>query len=116
MVAADNAIVFEDISSERTTWRSIMRREYRRGNTLSLCMLDLHPGVYRSSRRAIQGLWRITQGLVFLVLVPFGGRWDLPRAVHRICFGAGLLTGLAGLRYEQYAHGQSNLARVHSRV
>ena len=116
MVSADDALVFEDISPERTSWRWIMRREYRRGNTLSLCMLDLHPGVYRRSRRAGQGVYRIAQGVVLLALVPLGEQWDLPRAVHRLCLGAGLLTGLIGLRYEQYIHGQYNLARVHSRV
>jgi succinoglycan biosynthesis protein ExoM len=113
MVSADDAIVFEDIPSERTTWRSIMRREYRRGNTLSLCMLDLHPSLIRRVRRTGQGVYRILQGLGLFLLVPVAGRANIYRAAHRLCLGAGLLTGLLGLRYEQYMHEHPNLAKVH---
>ncbi|HEV7527222.1 MAG TPA: glycosyltransferase [Acidimicrobiia bacterium] len=117
MVSADDAVVFEDIPEERTSWRWIMRREYRRGNTLSLCMRDLHPGVYRRLRRAVQSAYRIVQGVALLTLVPFGGRCALARAAHRLCLGAGLLTGLLGFRYEHYVHEhRHNLARVHSRI
>ncbi len=117
MVSADDAIVFEDIPAERTTWRSIMRREYRRGNTLSLCMLDLHPGWYRRTRRALQGVYRIAQGAGLLILVPLAGRGNLYRSAHRVALGAGLLSGLAGLRYEQYVHEQyQHLRNVHSRT
>ena len=106
MVSADDAIVFEDTPSERTTLRSIMLREYRRGNTLSLCMLDLHPSLARRVRRVGQGVYRLLQGLGFLLLAPVEGRNNVYRAVHRMCLGAGLLTGLLGLRYEQYMHEQ----------
>ncbi|HEV2641871.1 MAG TPA: glycosyltransferase [Candidatus Elarobacter sp.] len=113
MVSADDAIVFEDTPADRTTWRSIMRREYRRGNTLSLCMLDLHPTTIRRVRRIGQGLYRFAQGLGLLVLIPVAGRQNFYRAVHRMCLGAGLLTGLLGLRYEQYMHERPDLAKVH---
>jgi succinoglycan biosynthesis protein ExoM len=113
MVSADDAIVFEDTPSERTTWRSIMRREYRRGNTLSLCMLDLHPSLIRRVRRVGQGVYRLLQGLGLLLLVPVVGRGNFYRGVHRLCLGAGLLTGLLGLRYESYMHERPNLAKVH---
>lgn len=113
MVSADDAIVFEDTPSERTTWRSIMRREYRRGNTLSLCMLDLHPSGIRRVRRVGQGFYRLLQGFGLLVLVPVVGRGNFYKGVHRLCFGAGLLTGLLGLRYEQYMHEHPDLNKVH---
>ncbi len=113
MVSADDAIVFEDTPADRTTWRSIMRREYRRGNTLSLCMLDLHPSLIRRVRRLVQGVYRILQGVGLFLLVPVAGRGNAYRAVHRMCLGAGMLTGLIGLRYEQYMHEQPNLDKVH---
>jgi succinoglycan biosynthesis protein ExoM len=113
MVSADDAIVFEDTPADRTTWRSIMRREYRRGNTLSLCMLDLHPSLIRRVRRVGQGGYRLLQGLGLVLLVPVAGRGYAYRAVHRMCLGAGLLTGLFGLRYEQYMHERPDLDKVH---
>ena len=104
IVSADDAVVFERIPPERTRWHWIMRREYRRGNTLSLCMRDLHPGLDRRARRIGQGLLRIVQGLLLLAGAPFRRGFDLAPGIHRMCFGFGLLTGLFGYRYEQYEH------------
>ena len=42
IVWADDAVVHETIPASRLSARWLLMREYRRGNTLSLCLRDLH--------------------------------------------------------------------------
>ena len=51
IVWADDAIVHEIVPASRVNARWLLRREYRRGNTLSLCLRDLQDSPWRRIRR-----------------------------------------------------------------
>lgn len=108
IVWADEAWVSESVPASRVRVRWLLQREYRRGNTLSLCLLDLTDSLWRRVRRLANGLLRIAQGLVLLVVGVFRGRCHQVRALQRISFGAGLLSGLVGVTYLEYrtTHGR----------
>ena len=102
IVWADEARVVESVPDQRMTTSWLVRREYRRGNTLSLCLRDLRGSPLRYARRVAQGAFRIVQGLALLAGALLGGRAAAVRGLQRIAFGLGLVTGLAGLRYDEY--------------
>jgi succinoglycan biosynthesis protein ExoM len=102
---ADRAVVTETFPSERVSWRWLMAREYRRGNTLSLCLLDLTNSRRRRARRAAHGMLRIAKGFIATAASIGGGRASLLRAGREIALGSGMLTGLVGARFAPYRHG-----------
>jgi succinoglycan biosynthesis protein ExoM len=102
IVWADEATVVETIPASRVDVGWLVRREYRRGNTLSLCLRDLVDSPLRRLRRAGQGLFRIVQGVTVLASAVARGRAAAVRGIQRVAFGVGLLTGLAGVRYDEY--------------
>ena len=108
IVWADDAVVTEAVPATRVRPSWLLRREYRRGNTLSLCLRDLQDSWPRRIRRAAQGAFRIAEGVVLTASGLTRGRAGVIRGLQRVCFGAGLLTGLAGLRYDEYrtTHGR----------
>ncbi len=119
MVSADDAIVFEDIPAERTTWRvdhapRVPPREHAEP-------LHARPAPRLSppaARAPAQGVYRIAAGPRALAArTARRVATTSYRAVHRMCLGAGLLTRARGLRYEQYMHEQTEHFRgVHSRT
>jgi glycosyltransferase involved in cell wall biosynthesis len=108
IVWADDAPVQETVPVSRVEVRWLVRREYRRGNTLSLCLRELRDSPMRRVRRVGQAAYRIGQGAVLLATAVVRGKPAAVAGVQRIAFGAGLLTGLAGVRYEEYreVHGR----------
>ncbi len=103
IVWADDAIVQESVPVSRMDARWQLRREYRRGNTLSLCLRDLQDTPWRRIRRVGLGVVSILRGSVEVLVALFRGRAAVIGALGRIMFGAGLLTGLVGVRYDEYA-------------
>jgi hypothetical protein len=85
-----------------------VKREYRRGNTLSICLRDLMDSPGRRARRAAQGVLRLVQGGLLLLAAPVRGRAGAVQALQRVALGAGLLSGLFGVRYDEYqvVHGR----------
>jgi glycosyltransferase involved in cell wall biosynthesis len=94
IVWADDALVTEKIPPSRLNLRWMLKREYRRGNTLSVCLRDLYDSPLRRARRAGQGLLRIVQGTGILLRASVRGRAAAAKGLLRIAFGAGLLSGL----------------------
>jgi len=100
---ADNAVVNEFFPKSRTTARWILQRGFRLGNSASSVRLDLQPGWRTYVRLLILGCVRIAKGLFFLPLTwPFGRQHPVTYLRH-MCYGAGMLAGLHGVRYEEYA-------------
>jgi GT2 family glycosyltransferase len=108
IVWADEAVVTEEVPTSRVNTRWLLRRSYRMGNTLSLCLRDLADSPARRVRRAVNGIWKIVSGLLQVALAIGRGRAALVLALQRITYGAGLLSGLVGVRFEEYrtTHGR----------
>jgi hypothetical protein len=102
MVWADHALVTETIPPSRVTVAWLLRRQYRRGNTQTLCTIDLRGTAVRRLRKAVLGTLKILQGMLMVPLAIVQGRVGLVRALQLVCYGAGILAGLAGRRYEEY--------------
>lgn len=108
IVWADDAVVVEDVPPTRVDTRWLMRREFRRGNTLSLCLRGLEDSWPRRAKRVGAGLAQIVRGAVEVPVGAFRGRHAVVAGLQRIWFGAGLLSGLTGHVYQEYTtiHGR----------
>ncbi len=100
---SDRAVVDEYVPPSRVDVRWLMRREYRRGNTLSLCLRALEDTPLRRARRAGQGVFRIVQGVLILASGAVRGRAAAVQGLQRIWFGGGLISGLTGHVYQEYS-------------
>lgn len=104
---ADDAVVTDLVPVDRVNTRWLLRREYRRGNTLSVCLRDLTDTWPRRLRRVAQAGLRALQGTAILASAVVGGRAAAVRGLRRIAFGAGLLTGLTNRPFEEYRAARS---------
>jgi glycosyltransferase involved in cell wall biosynthesis len=102
IVWADEARVLEWAPASRMTVPWLLRREFRRGNTLSLCLRSLEDSPRRRARRAGNGLAKIVQGTGIALVGVVAGRHRRVRGLQRIWFGAGLIAGLTGFVYQEY--------------
>ncbi len=98
----DRAHVYETIPATRVDASWLLRREYRRGQTMSRSLRRRDPRVVRYVRRIGNALLQMVSGLVGLVIgLPFGrARWF--RGAKKIVLGAGMVTGLTGSGYQEY--------------
>ena len=108
MVWADDAVVHETIPSSRVSIRWLLRRAYRRGNTLSLCLRDLEDSLGRRVKRLARAFWHALVGLGYLLSAPVAGRAGAVKGLQEFCFASGLVTGLGGVSYQEYrtVHGR----------
>ncbi len=102
IVWAPAARVHETIPLQRMQVGWIARREYRRGTTLSLCLLDLEPSRRRKLKRVFHGVGRMALGSALVPATVVRGRSMFVRAAKEASFGAGLLFGLTGRGYPEY--------------
>jgi succinoglycan biosynthesis protein ExoM len=102
IVWAPDAVVDDWIPRSRANAGWILQRAYRLGNTRSLCELDLRMASASWAAPTVKGVSRIVQGILLLPISLFSGRRALVGAAHKICYGAGRLAGIFGVRYEEY--------------
>jgi len=102
LVWCDHAAVHELIPPSRVRVGWLVRREYRRGQTLSLSLRAQGATRWRVIRRVGNAGQHLLAGVVLTVGGVRRGRAGVVRGVRRVCFGAGMLTGLAGLRHQEY--------------
>jgi succinoglycan biosynthesis protein ExoM len=102
IVWAADARVYESIPAARMSVSWLLGREYRRGNTLSLCLRELEDSGPRRLKRFAHGLVRLGQAAVLVAVAPLFGRQMLVRGLQRAAFGAGLITGLGAHTYQEY--------------
>ena len=98
----DTALVYEAIPPSRVDARWILRREYRRGQTLSRSLRRRSPTRWQLVRRVVNALVQLGRGIFDTVIGVRRGRAGVIGGAKRIVFGAGLATGLLGRRYEEY--------------
>jgi succinoglycan biosynthesis protein ExoM len=99
----DRARVHESIPVSRVDGRWLLRRQYRRGQTLSLSLRLRDPRVSRYVRRLGKAAYAALEGLGLVLVGVIRGRAVLMRGLEKFAFSAGLVTGLAGRRYDEYA-------------
>ena len=102
IVWADEAVVEETVPSSRVRPTWLVKREYRRGNTLSLCLRDLEDSPRRRVKRVAAAAFHAAAGLGIVASSLVRGRVALLRGLRRVAFGVGLLTGLVGHAYQEY--------------
>jgi succinoglycan biosynthesis protein ExoM len=108
IVWADSAVVHEWIPPSRARAGWILKRIYRTSNTWGLCERVLEPTPTTIALRIAKGGARMAYGAALLPVGLVVGRHMLMRALWYMCWGAGNLTGLLGLRYDEYrvTHGR----------
>jgi glycosyltransferase involved in cell wall biosynthesis len=98
----DRAHVYEAIPASRVDTSWLLRREYRRGQTMSRSLRRRDPRLARYVRRLANAALQMVSGLVVLIAgLPFGrARWF--RGAKMIVLGAGMVTGLVSSGYQEY--------------
>jgi succinoglycan biosynthesis protein ExoM len=100
---AARAVALESVGAERLNAAYVLKMNYRRGNTLSLCDRRIDPSALRLTLRACKAYARFALGCASLL--PLGltrGRIGLMRALCNIALGLGALGGLFGHTYHAY--------------
>lgn len=100
---AAKAVAVEHVLPDRLNLRYLLRRSYRRGNTLAICDRKIQPGEGWQVIRTAKGGGRIVVGVAsliprFLTQGRAGGAWALSDIVR----GWGMLVGLAGKTVLEY--------------
>jgi glycosyltransferase involved in cell wall biosynthesis len=103
IVWADEALVTENVPSERSSVRWLLRRAYRGGNGYALAETSIDQSVRIRMLRPMKAVIRILQG----ILICLWGLVTLRRIVQirglqRLSMGCGMLTALLGKRFNEY--------------
>ena len=102
MAWSDRAIVYEAIPASRVVESWLIRREYRRGQTLSRSLRRRNPSRQRLFRRAVRGVLEVFAGSVSAIIGAATGKHRRILGAQQIAFGAGMITGLLDRRYDEY--------------
>jgi succinoglycan biosynthesis protein ExoM len=103
LVYAAKAIAHETIGSDRLRASYLLRLNFRRGNTLSICDRRLNGNAIGLLTRALKSNARVAFGLLSLLpLAATRGRAGVVLALCDIARGLGALCGLAGHTYNAY--------------
>lgn len=98
---ANDALVYDIIPASRMTWKWLLQRQYRLGNTFALGdALEGSLGV--RAYRLFYGMARIGLGVCLLPTLPFSPRWGM-RSLTHILRGTGMVSGIMGHAYQEYA-------------
>ncbi|MCH7884181.1 MAG: glycosyltransferase family 2 protein [Planctomycetes bacterium] len=102
IVWADQALATEWVPPSRVGTRWILRRSFRVGTTTAFIMFDLHSMVKGRALVLASGCYHFFFGTVFLGVGWIRGRAGLVKSLREFCYGAGMLLGLLGTRYQEY--------------
>ena len=102
MVWADEAIVHEWVFASRVNVRWILQRSYRHGNAITFCDIYLGASMRRRILKLTEAGVDVLRGLWYMQLTLTFGKAGLVRSLQWIFYGAGVISGLAGYRYEEY--------------
>jgi succinoglycan biosynthesis protein ExoM len=101
---AARAVADESVGAERATAEYILKLNFRRGNTLSLCDRYLSESPFSTALRALKAVILIIRGCVTLPpLALLRGRAGSLVALCDVARGIGAIVGLFGYTYEAYA-------------
>jgi succinoglycan biosynthesis protein ExoM len=102
LVWADDAVVHETVPPERVRLAWLLRRAYRMGTAWTVCERRVRPGAGRRVVRIAKGFGWMASGAGALPLAVVRGPAAAVEGMRRICRGAGILAGLAGIPVLEY--------------
>ncbi len=102
IVWANNALTHESVPASRVTVRWIIQRTFRFGNAITLRRRDLSPSPITLILLFAEGWYSILQGVFLFPIGLVVGRHILMNSGRRFFRGVGILSGLVGVRYEEY--------------
>ncbi|SCB61650.1 Glycosyltransferase, GT2 family [Rhizobium aethiopicum] len=97
---ADKALVYDIVPASRMTWKWVLQRQYRLGNTFAVSEV-LHGNLKRRLYRAAYGATRVILGLAMLPAILISPYWGM-RALTHVLRGAGMVNGILGHAYQEY--------------
>lgn len=97
---ADHALVYDIVPASRMTWKWVLQRQYRLGNTFAVSE-NLHGDAKRRLYRLCYGATRIGLGALLLPAIIVSPYWGL-RSLTHILRGAGMVSGILGHSYQEY--------------
>ncbi|RUM07469.1 glycosyltransferase family 2 protein [Rhizobium chutanense] len=97
---ADKALVYDIVPANRMTWKWVLQRQYRLGNTFAVSEV-LHGNLKRRIYRAAYGATRVLLGLAMLPAILISPYWGM-RALTHVLRGAGMVNGILGHAYQEY--------------
>ncbi len=105
---ADEAITYEWNPSSRTCARWIWKRAWRIGIMTAFTERDLQGFLAAFPTMLMLGGYRILRGLLFFPFRIFLGRHRWVHDLRQICYGAGMIIGMFGIRSQEYkkTHGK----------
>ncbi len=102
IIWADEAVVDEWIPRKRLQPRWILQRAYRSGNGVALIEMLEGGAVSTRIARALKGIVHFLLGLMHTLLRGLFSKRALLHGVHKMCLGAGMITGALHWWYEEY--------------
>jgi succinoglycan biosynthesis protein ExoM len=102
IIWADEAEVYETFPVSRVVAGWVYQRAYRVGTTTGFIARDLHSLPIAAITVVPDSGQRLLRGTVMAVTGYFRSQHLLVSGLREICYGAGMLVGLLGVRYEEY--------------
>jgi succinoglycan biosynthesis protein ExoM len=102
IIWADEAEVYETFAGSRVVAGWVYQRAYRVGTTTGFIARDLSSLPVAALTVVPDSSSRLLRGTVLAVTGWFRGDHLMVSGVREICYGAGMLVGLFGVRYEEY--------------
>ena len=102
IVWSDEAVATEWVPPSRVRARWIFQRAYRFGTTIAFTYRDLNSTAVATAALLGMGCYRVGEGMCLFPVGLVRGRHGIVGSVRRICYGTGMLAGLAGVNYEEY--------------
>ncbi len=97
---ANDALVYDIIPASRMTWKWVLQRQYRLGNTFAVSEV-LHGDGKRRLYRLAYGVTRVGLGAVIFPAIIVSPKWGM-RALTHMLRGAGMVSGILGHAYQEY--------------
>ncbi|MHC4946695.1 MAG: glycosyltransferase [Planctomycetota bacterium] len=103
IVWVDEAVVHDHVPAERATLGWVLQRTFRYGNSWAMVGTWTRPGWRTRLRLLAWAAWMVIKAVVLLPAALVTGRRGLVRSLRHAWNAAGVVSGVVGHRYEEYA-------------
>ncbi|PVM85556.1 glycosyltransferase family 2 protein [Caulobacter radicis] len=102
---SDAALVYDVVPANRMTWKWVIQRQYRLGNTFAVAD-QLHGTPARRAYRLVYGAARMALGAVMSPALLISPSLGMRAIIHGVR-GAGVVSGILGHSYQEYGKAQA---------